>query len=132
MKTFQKLAVCFAIAVTLGYSTIAEANLENRPASVQAQAPLKDVAMTLVFSDKVNLPATAVKISDAKGNSVHTGTLRYGSDDRNVEIPLGGALRPGVYSISWHAVSVDGQEDVGGYDFTIDAVGRQVPSVAQN
>lgn len=131
MPKFPPLAVLLTVSGLLVGPIAAHAALDQRPAAVQPTVAKPDVALTLVFNADVDLAASSVKITDANGNRVSTGDLRFGPDGHDVEIPLKGALRPGVYSVTFHAVSVFGQDSVGGYDVTIDPVGNPVPDVAQ-
>lgn len=130
MTASSRLRIALIATLLLGLSSVAYATLDPR---APAEPPADDVAanLVLVFSDAVDLQASLIEVRDDRNRLVDTGTLRFGENGIDVEIPLNAPLPPGSYTIKWRAVSVDGRESIGGYAFTIDPTVRAVPAVAQ-
>jgi methionine-rich copper-binding protein CopC len=127
MTTFSMFRTGLAVAALLSVSSVAEARLENSQGPVQVSG----ANLVLVFSGAVDLGASFVELLDSRGHRVEIGKLQLSGKDSDLEIPLRAALRPGAYTLSWQAVSGDGQISVGKYTFTIKAPLFHAPSVAQ-
>jgi len=130
MKIRSGLAMSLAVAALLSFSSAAEARLEN-PQPQQGPVQVSGANLVLVFSAGVDLPASAVEIRDSHSRRVEIGKLQLDEDGTDIKIPLKTALRPGVYTLSWRAVSSDGRESVGSYAVTIDAGANPTPTVAE-
>ena len=130
MTIRSALAIGLAVAALLGFSSVAEARLEN-PQPQQGPVQVSGPNLVLVFSAGVNLQASAVEIRDSRSRKVEIGRLQLDQGGTNIKIPLASALKPGVYVLSWHAVSTGGQESVGQYAVTIEPGGNGTPTVAE-
>jgi|SRR3954471_2268188 methionine-rich copper-binding protein CopC len=124
------LAISLALAAFLGASSVAEARLEN-PQPQQGPIQVSGANLVLVFSAGVDLPSSAVEIRDSADRKIEIGKLQLQDNGTNIKIPLKAALRPGVYTLSWRAVSNDGRESVGSYAVTIDPIADHTPTVAE-
>lgn len=130
MKIISGLAASLAFATLLSFSSVAEARLEN-PQPQQGPIQVSGANLVLVFSAGVDLPASVVEIRDAHSRKVEIGKLQLDQNGTDIKIPLKSALRPGVYTLSWRAVSSDGRESVGSYAVTIDPGTSRTPVVAE-
>ncbi|MGA1805245.1 copper resistance CopC family protein [Rhizobium sp. HT1-10] len=129
MNNKSRLALSLTLAAFLGFSSIAEAKLEN-PQPQPAPIQLNGANLVLVFSANVDLHASVVVIHDAKDRPVEIGKLQLANNGTDIKIPLKSPLRPGVYMLSWRALSSDGRESVGTYAVTVDPAPGDAPSVA--
>lgn len=130
MTAFSKLGIALLTAVVLGMASVADATIDPRsPAKIPADTVAAN--LVLVFSDVVDLQASLIEIRDEHDRLIDTGKLRFGENGIDVEIPLNAPLLPGIYTIKWRAISMDGRESIGGYAFTIDPIANAVPSVAE-
>lgn len=130
MKIRTGIAVSLAVAALLSFSSVAEARLEN-PLPQQGPIEVGNANLVLVFSAGVYLPASLVEIRDSHHRKVEIGKLQLDSNGTDIKIPLKSALRPGIYTLSWRAVSSDGHESVGSYAVTIEPPTDAVPAMAE-
>lgn len=130
MKIRTGLAMSLAVATLLSFSSVAEARLEN-PQPQQGPIQVRPANLVLVFSAGVDLPASVVEIRDSHSRRVEIGKLELDDNGTDIKIPLKSALRPGVYTLSWRAVSSDGRQSVGSYAVTIDPTTAGTPTVAE-
>lgn len=130
MKIRSGFAVGLAIATLMSFSSVAEARLEN-PQPQQSPIEISGANLVLVFSASVNLSASMVEIRDAHSHKVEIGKLELQDNGTDIKIPLKSALRPGVYTLNWRAVSSDGRESVGSYAVTVDPGFDRAPTVAE-
>jgi methionine-rich copper-binding protein CopC len=131
MKQLSRLGLGLTAAILLALPSLASARLETPHPYAPEPAAATSFNMVLAFSQQVRLRDTIVEIRNSRGARVTFGGLRTGANGTDLEIPLSAPLRPDTYSIRWHAVSIQGLVDVGGYDFVIDPVPRGIPAVAQ-
>lgn len=131
MKILSGMGMIVAAAAFMSFSSVAEARLENPQSMQQAPIEVTGAKLTLEFSGTVDLPSSAVEIRDERGRRVEIGHLELGNGGSNLDIPLNTALRPGIYTISWHATSTRGMVSVGSYSFVITPFGDQQPTYAK-
>jgi copper resistance protein C len=75
--------------------------------------------LRLWFSEKISLSATRVELRGADKKSVKLSSPRVDPEPGDpVTVGVLGALRPGVYRVTWSTVGEDGQESGGFYVFT--------------
>jgi len=117
-KTFLEIAasLAFAFAAT---SAFAHAQLEKATPPVGGTvAPPSQ--LRLEFSEGVEPRFSGVTLSAAGGGSAELGKPTVEPGHRNVLIvPIAKALSPGVYTVRWHAVSVDTHHTQGTFEFTV-------------
>lgn len=76
----------------------------------------KDVAID--FNDGLEPAFSSITVADAQGNAVTRGKAVVDpSNNKHMSVALN-LLPPGVYTVSWIAVSADGHRTSGHYTFT--------------
>ena len=74
----------------------------------------------LKFSEGVEPHFSGLALAAASGEAIATGKPAVDpADDSTLIVPIGQTLRPGVYKVSWHAVSVDTHHTQGSFEFTV-------------
>jgi methionine-rich copper-binding protein CopC len=99
-------AVAVAHAELVSSDPEAGANLETAPSEV-----------TITFDDELGPDGSGFTVTDHHGDEVGSGTLDLDIADRNV---LAGAVsisEPGVYTVEWTVVGIDGHEISGSFSF---------------
>jgi hypothetical protein len=78
-------------------------------------------AITLWFSEGVELKVTTVKLADAAGKAVPLGApaLRDSGKDAPVVATVSRVLAPGRYTVAWSTASRDGHPAKGKIDFVV-------------
>ncbi len=111
--------VLFALLVALIPARAASAHAEliaTDPAdgSVVDKAP---EALTMQFSEGVSVRPDGVRVLDASGERVDSGSASAEGSD--VTVPLEGTIADGTYVVAWRAVSADGHPIRGAYTFSV-------------
>ncbi len=109
-------SLAFALATT---SAFAHAQLEKAtpPVGGTVASPHE---IQLDFSEGVEPRFTGVTLTSANGVSMPLGRPQVEAGHQNVLIvPIAKALSPGVYTVHWHAVSVDTHHTQGTFEFTV-------------
>jgi hypothetical protein len=106
----------FALAAT---SAFAHAQLEQAvPAVGGTVAPPSEIR--LKFSEGVEPHFCTVALSAEGGGAVSLGAPSLDPADPSVLIAkIGKTLAPGLYTVTWHAVSVDTHKTQGSFSFTV-------------
>lgn len=113
----------FAVALVAGFALVlapptAEAHsslvASDPPAGANLDEPPAEIVLT--FDGELD-PASGFTVADAEGDEVAVGGLDLDVAERNVlrgDVDLAG---PGVFTVSWTAVSIDGHAETGSYAF---------------
>jgi copper transport protein len=97
----------------------AHANLIRSDPPANSVLPTAPHQITLVFSEQVEPKFTGAAVYDSSGKEVDTG-YHVDTTDPNVLIISVGTLPPGVYTVTWHAISaVDGHHTSGSFPFGV-------------
>ena len=109
----------FALVVPMMLSLItpafAHAHLKTaNPADGETVAAPKQISME--FSEKLEPGLSGASVTDAAGHDVSSGAASVKDTGMTVAVPT---LKPGIYHVSWHAVSVDTHRTEGTYSFTV-------------
>ncbi len=100
----------------LGGPAAAHAFLEKATPPAGANLRMAPAKIELRFSEALEPAFSGVTVTNAAGRDMSAGpTVATGTE---LSVPLG-VLKPGRYSVRWHAVSVDTHRTDGGYDFTV-------------
>lgn len=109
-------SLVFAIAATAAY---AHAQLESATPAVGGTVA-SAAEIRLKFSEGVEPRFSGVSLKAANGASAPLGAATVAPGDPTVLIvPIAKPLAPGVYTVHWHAVSVDTHHTQGDFDFTV-------------
>jgi methionine-rich copper-binding protein CopC len=112
------IAVSFAVGLS-ATAALAHAHLEKQTpaAGSKGSAPTE---IRLKFSEGLELKFSTIALTSSSGASQATGNSTLDPADNSVLIAaVPGGLKPGVYTVSWRAVSVDTHKTQGSYNFTV-------------
>lgn len=113
----------YALILALGLSLSATAALAHAHLTAQTPAAGATVAapaaLSLTFSEDVNLAFTGVAITGPDKAPVTQGTASLNADRTVLTVPVAGTLAAGTYRVDWHALSNDGHKTQGHYTFTV-------------
>lgn len=109
-------ALAFSLAAAAAH---AHAQLERAtPAVGGTVASASEIR--LKFSEGVEPRFSKVTLTTADGGVAPLGAAKVEAGDPTVLIvPIAKPLPPGVYTVHWHAVSVDTHHTQGDFDFTV-------------
>lgn len=115
------------IAVLALAGSLLSAGEASAHAHLQAETPAADAvvtsapaALSLGFSEGLEIGLSGVTLKAPDGYVVPTGTATLApGDDKQMSVPLNGALAAGAYTVEWHALSKDGHTTHGTYHFTV-------------
>jgi copper resistance protein C len=111
----SRIILAAPLALCLVTPAFAHAHLKMaNPAEGETVAAPKQISME--FSEKLESGLSGASVTDAAGHEVNSGPASV--KDMGVTVPVP-ALKPGVYHVSWHAVSVDTHRTEGSYSFTV-------------
>ncbi|MEY4922152.1 MAG: hypothetical protein RLY17_869 [Pseudomonadota bacterium] len=111
------------IVLLVGFSSqqaLAHAHLKVESPTANTTINTAPEALTLVFSEGIELNFSGIKIIGPDNNRVKTGELKLDpANNTQLILPIDHALTAGKYNVSWHVVSVDGHKTKGTYSFTV-------------
>ena len=111
---FAGLGCLFAAGPAFAHAHLKCANPADR--AIVSTSPM---ALTLDFTEGLNLAFSGVNLQDASGSQVQPGKAQLSNGDKTLTVPLQSALRPGDYTVKWHVLSADGHKTDGSYSFTV-------------
>ena len=97
----------------------AHAHLKDANPADKAIISTAPMALTLDFTEGLNLAFSGADLVDASGSQVQQGKAHLSNGDETLTIPLQSALKPGDYTVKWHVLSTDGHKTDGSYSFAI-------------
>jgi copper resistance protein C len=112
-------AVALAAFLLLPSLAHAHARLRQAKPPVGGTVHAAPAQVDLQFSEAVEPRFSAVARDDMQVPLVHLGAprVRHG-DGKHLAVSLG-TLRPGTYTVVWHATSVDMHKSEGSFTFTV-------------
>jgi copper transport protein len=114
------LAVFAALGVALAVPASAHAELVSADPADGQRVATAPAAVTLTFSESISIDTGYLRVLNAAGQRVDTGTPSHpGGDGRKVSVPLKGGLKDAGYLVSWRVVSADSHPIGGAYSFVI-------------
>jgi copper resistance protein C len=120
MKSFRTLALTAVACAFAATAAFAHAFLDHAVPGVGATVSASPSELELVFTQNVVPSFSGVEIASAEGGAVSSGKATGDAGSPNVlHVRLGSALKPGVYIVKWHVVSVDTHRTTGSYKFTV-------------
>jgi len=116
-RTFILAAFACAFAAT---AALAHAFLDHAVPGVGATVSASPGELELSFTQNIVPAFSGVEIAEAGGGSVPVGKPVVDPGSPNViHVRLGRALKPGVYTVRWHVVSVDTHPTHGDFTFGV-------------
>ncbi|MBX5471829.1 MAG: copper homeostasis periplasmic binding protein CopC [Acetobacteraceae bacterium] len=108
-----------ALSLTIPGVAFAHALLRSAEPAVGATVKTAPQNLTLNFTERLEAEFCRVEVTDAQGARVDQGRVQGDpSDGKRLIVPLK-PLKPGVYTVIWHAVSVDTHKTEGRFRFTV-------------
>lgn len=87
------------------------------PGSVVNASPK---ALRIQFNEAIEIGFSGVEITNEKGEKQATGTATNAANDKaQLIVPITGELKPGKYTVAWHAVGDDTHHVEGKYNFEV-------------
>jgi copper resistance protein C len=97
----------------------AHAFLDHASPAVGSTVPSAPAALAMWFTQQLEPAFTTATVTDHLGNSVENGSPQVDpKDPTELRVPLK-PLPPGIYSVAWHALSVDTHTTTGHFTFTV-------------
>lgn len=91
--------------------------LSSQPAD-KAMAMPAPTALTLKFSEGLELKLSKVVVTGPDKKEVKTGAIHLApTDDKVLLVPLPSPLPDGIYKVDWQAVAKDGHKTAGSFSF---------------
>jgi len=112
-------ALVLAILVSTAGPAAAHAVLLRTDPSPQTTVKTPPSAVTLEFSEAVEVAFGAVRVFDVDGKRVDRGKIETTNGRRDVVVPA--SLPGGTYTVTWRVVSADGHPVHGGFQFYVGA-----------
>ena len=113
-------AAVFLSAMLTTASVFAHAHLQQQIPAADSTVSVSPQALTLTFSEGVELSFSGVTLSGPQNKPVATGKLaRSDGNKAQLTLPLNEPLAAGEYTVEWHVVSVDGHQTKGQYHFSV-------------
>ena len=121
MQRFLKLLLAAALAAPLALNAaLAHAFLDHAVPGVGTTVSGSPREIRLFFTQGVVPSFSHVHVVSAAGASIPASKLvNDPSDQSNLIVRLGRALKPGTYSVTWYVVSVDTHTSQGTFSFTV-------------
>jgi methionine-rich copper-binding protein CopC len=111
----KRIILALALAAPCGPAA-AHAFLEKAVPSAGASLHVAPAKIELRFSEALEPAFSGVTVTNAANADMSAGPSA--ASGMHLSLPLK-ALKPGRYSVRWHAVSVDTHRSDGGYAFTV-------------
>lgn len=122
-KTIMKSVASFCLFAFLLF-TASEASAALEQASLpsqQQEQQLVPANLELTFTGPVDLARSTAVLFDAEGTALPTGKpFLSGPEGSIFKIPLDPAMAPGLYTVDWRVLSMDGHSAEGRYQFRVD------------
>jgi methionine-rich copper-binding protein CopC len=119
----RRLALAFAASLALATyssSALAHAMLKKASPPVGGAVSASPSEIRITFSERVEPRFSGIAVSTEAGASAYVGKSSVDpSDAATLVTPVSAPLKPGVYTVHWHAVSVDTHRTQGSFQFTV-------------
>ncbi|MGO9391579.1 copper homeostasis periplasmic binding protein CopC [Rhodoblastus sp.] len=120
MKSLRTLVLAAFACASMATAALAHAFLDRAVPGVGATVSGSPGELELSFTQNIVVAFSGVELASAQGGSVPTAKPVVDSGSPNVmHVRLGHGLKPGVYIVHWHVVSVDTHRTSGSYKFTV-------------
>ena len=117
VPAYSLFSLCVALAAP---AAGAHAFLDHADPKVGGVVAAPPSVIRLWFTENVEPKFSRIELVSAAGEHVATGPVSVAKDDRSeLYLPIGGALPPGVYKVSWRVVSTDTHQTEGDFTFEV-------------
>lgn len=113
--------LALSVLLGLGFAAPAwaHAHLDSASPAQGAVLTASPEAVTLAFTENLELALSRLTVADAVGKPVAASALEHEAGDvRTLRVALP-KLAPGVYKVEWRAASVDTHSTEGAFTFTL-------------
>jgi methionine-rich copper-binding protein CopC len=118
MRTPISSLVGIVLALAAG-PAFAHAHLQTATPPVGGTVDTAPAVVTLTFSEALEPRFSTIEVKDAAGKRVDDGNVHSEAGDAK-RFSIGvGKLPPGLYTVDWHATSVDTHRTDGSFHFTV-------------
>ena len=101
-------------------AVFAHAQLQKAVPAVGSVVTASPKEIRLKFSEGVEPHFSGIALASASGEAVAVGKPGVDPADNSVlVVAVGHPLKPGLYKVTWHAVSVDTHHTQGSFEFTV-------------
>jgi methionine-rich copper-binding protein CopC len=120
MKSFRTVLLAAFACVLAATAAFAHAFLDHAVPAVGSTVTGSPGELEISFTQNIVPAFSGAEIATAEGGAIVAGKPTVDPSNPNVlHVRLGHALKPGVYIVSWHVVSVDTHRTSGSYKFTV-------------
>ena len=120
MKNFRTLVLAALACAFAATGALAHAFLDHAVPGVGATVQSAPSEIELSFTQEITPAFSGASVAAAEGGAVPTGKATVNAASPNIlHVPLGQKLKPGVYVVNWHVVSIDTHRSTGSYKFTV-------------
>jgi methionine-rich copper-binding protein CopC len=115
IKIIASLALAAAATAAL-----AHAQLQKADPAVGGTVATSPKEIRLKFSEGLEARFSGIALTTQAGEAVALGKPAVDPADASTFVaPISRPLKPGVYKVTWHAVSVDTHKTQGSFNFTV-------------
>lgn len=119
MKSPRAILLVLAAALLAAPAALAHARLERASPAVGSTVRTPPDEIALRFSENIEASFSTVQVTGPENQRVDSGNPRVDEREKTVlRIPLK-PLPPGIYTVTWRAVSVDTHVTNGDFKFTV-------------
>lgn len=120
-SSWRKLSAVAVLFLGMSFQqAFAHAHLKDQLPAEGAALEQTPEAITLNFSEGIEVNFTKVNVTDENKQVIKTGKAALDpSNNTKVIIPVESKLAAGKYDVQWSVVSVDGHKTKGNYSFTV-------------
>lgn len=119
----RNLTLAFAASLMLAVSSsgaLAHALLKKAVPAVGGTVSASPSDIRITFSEGVEPRFSGITLASEAGATVPVGKSSVDPSDASILItPVSAPLKPGMYTVHWHAVSVDTHRTQGSFQFTV-------------
>jgi len=120
MKNFRTLVLAALACAFAATAALPHAFLDHAVPGVGATVQSAPSELELSFTQDLVPAFSGASVASAEGGAIATGKATVNAASPSVlHVPLGQKLKPGVYVVNWHVVSVDTHRSAGSYKFTV-------------
>ncbi|NDO83862.1 hypothetical protein CJP72_24925 [Citrobacter sp. NCU1] len=115
-----RYAFIFLVSMLVAPAVWAHAHLTHQYPAANAVVDDVSQAITLNFSEGIEPGFSGVTLTGSKQEIIKTQkATRNEQDEKQLIVPLEQPLNPGIYTVDWYVVSVDGHKTKGQYSFSV-------------
>ena len=115
----RKLLPLAALPLLLAPPALAHAFLRGASPAVGSRVRSAPAEVTIRFTEGVEPDFSTVAVTGAAGTRVDSGRVHLGPGGSTSLVAPLKPLKPGVYTVEWHATSTDTHKTSGRFTFTV-------------